>query len=56
MADIEVGIGKIEFATWWHETEEARGWRLGPDGERRGKARVTFALEEQIWEGQGNDE
>lgn len=55
MADIEVGISKIDFASWWHETEEARAARLGSDGDRRGKARVTFALDARTWEGTSDD-
>jgi hypothetical protein len=50
IADIEMGLDRIVAYEWWHATKRIRAARLGDVQDRRGKARVTFALEARVWE------
>ncbi len=51
MADIELDSDDAEVGPWWHATVEERARRLVATQDLRGKARVTFSLREQVWNG-----
>lgn len=49
MADIEVPFETKEMMDMWEQTRVQRTVRLGVDHDTRGKAKVSFVMEQSIW-------
>ena len=49
MDDIEVPLKGSEFGEAWRRTRANRAERLGPEHDKRGKARITFVVDADVW-------